>query len=85
MVILYNHQYIIIGSKLVDRGYSADFEGYPDHHDSDVHELMKLSNKTFITSRNVTWLQKNYARYKNIEQVNILHAIDEDDVQSSDV
>lgn len=61
------------------------FVGYPDHQPSDVYEFMKLSNRASVSSRNVIWLYQNY---KNNEQLNRLHAIDQEDddeIQLNDV
>ena len=75
-------------NKLKDRGYPAMFVGYPDHRPTDVYEFMKLRNRALVSSRNIVWLNQNYKTYKNNEQLNILHAIDEEDddeMQMNDV
>ena len=75
MVILNDDEHRNIRSKLADRGYPAMFVGYPDHHAQGVYEFMKISNHELIASRNITWLNKNYIAYKEIEQNKILNSL----------
>ena len=53
-------------SKLQDRRKECLFVGYPEDHSGDVYRMLSLDTKKLILSRNVIWLNKNYAEYKNI-------------------
>ena len=89
VAILTDDQHGKIKGKLVDRGYPAIFVGYPDNQPSDVYEFMKLSNRTVVRSRNISWLQQSYGTYKKITMVNVLQASDdeeeEEDIQTNEV
>jgi hypothetical protein len=88
VAILNDDKHRKIKGKLADRGYPAIFVGYPDNQPSDVYEFMKLSTRAVVKSRNIYWLKQTYGTYKNITQVNVLQAIDEDDdedIQTNEV
>jgi len=70
-----------IRCKSADHGFPCLFIGYPDNHAGECYRMFNLETKKVILSRNVLWLDKNYAEYKGITQVNktqIVQALESD-------
>ena len=51
----------IIQGKLNDRGTVGLFVGYPQNHADDVYRIFNLQTKQIIKSRDLIWLNLNYA------------------------
>jgi hypothetical protein len=54
-----------------DRGLLSLWVGYPVNHAEDVYKFMHLKTKKIIMSRNVIWLDNNYAKFMGITAVNV--------------
>ena len=59
-------------SKLEDRGKPCIYLGRAKDHASDTYRFLSLDSKRIIFCRDVTWLNKNYATYKNIDGVRLI-------------
>jgi len=64
-----------IRAKLEDHGFPYLFIGYPDNHAGECYRMFNLETKKVILSRNVLWLDKNYAEYKGITKVNKIQIV----------
>ena len=60
-----------ICGKLKDRGIECMFLGYSDNHAADVYDFFNWKTKALLQSRNVIWLNKNYAEYFNLKEVHV--------------
>jgi Reverse transcriptase (RNA-dependent DNA polymerase) len=63
-------------AKLDNRGKPALYLGHAKDHARDVYRFLNLETNRVIMSRDVTWLNKTYATYKDIDGVVI---VDDDD------
>jgi len=70
-----------IKGKLEDRGKPCMFLGYSDEHTGEAFRLLNLETTKVVMSRDVIWLNKNYATWKGIRDVHttILEKTDDDD------
>jgi len=54
---------------------------WDNHADEECYRIFNLETKKVILSRNVLWIDKNYAEYKGITQLNktqIVQALESD-------
>ena len=74
-----------IKSKLKDRGNPAMFIGYSNDHTSNVYKFL-AENNYMIMSRNVTWVNKSYGDYHNLEAnaIQINEMIDTNDMMDDE-
>ena len=77
LVVIKNN--IEIQSKMTNKGKTCMYVGPAEDHSNQVCKFLNLHTNKVIRSRNVTWLNKMYADWKNIEKVNISHYSDADD------
>jgi Reverse transcriptase (RNA-dependent DNA polymerase) len=64
-------------SKLDNRGKACLYLGRAKDHAADVYRFLNLDSKRIIHSRDVTWLNRNYATFMNVDGV---HVVDQDDL-----
>jgi hypothetical protein len=64
-------------AKLDNRGKPALYLGHAKDHAQDVYRFLNLATNRVIMSRDVTWLNKTYATYKDIDGVVITDDDDE--------
>ena len=58
-----------IKGKLADRGKPCMFLGYSENHTGDTYRFLNLNTWKAIMSRDVIWLNKNYADWKGLKKV----------------
>ena len=59
--------YDTLHSKIMNKGITMMFIGYSPLHSSHVFHMFNLKNKGVITTRDVTWLNTTYGKWKGIE------------------
>ena len=64
MAVVAIHEGKKMRSKLDNRGKTCIFVGYTDDHTKDVYRFLKIHTKRIIQSRDVTWLNIIWKRYK---------------------
>jgi Reverse transcriptase (RNA-dependent DNA polymerase) len=79
LAILNNHAKRGFYSKLENHGLPALYLGHADNHAADVYCFLSLETRSIVRSRDVTWLNKTYASYKEIEGV-VLTSDDDDEL-----
>jgi hypothetical protein len=91
VAIVSDHTQRKMKNKLSDRGFACLFIGYPDNHAKDVFQFLNLDTKGILHSRDVIWLNQNYAEYKGITNFNVTQRspnneifYDEDEQEGSD-
>ena len=72
-----------IKGKLADRGKPCLFLGYSSTHTGDTFKFLNLSTTKSVMSRDVIWLNKNYAEWKGLKGVNT-SKVDESDDEDED-
>ena len=60
-----------IKGKLNNRGFPAMFIGYPEDHTSNVYQFINLEKQSMVLSRNVTWLNKSYGKFRELSPAEI--------------
>jgi len=64
-----------IRSKLKNRGFPAIYLGPAKHHAKNVHTFWNPRTECSLTSRNVVFLNRNYADYYKLTPENVAHLI----------
>ena len=59
-----------IKGKLSDRGKLCLFLGYSENHTGDTYRFLSLNTTKTVMSRDIIWLNKNYAEWKGIKGLN---------------
>src|SRR5210317_696196 len=67
-----------IQNKMADRGNLCMFLGYSDEHDDSTYRMMNISNKRVIHTRDITWLQKTYGEYYQVQKPMIVEMEDDE-------
>ena len=68
-----------IRGKLSDRGKPAFFLGYCENHAEATYKFLNLTTNKAVTSRDVIWLNKNYADWKGLRGIHTRKISEEDD------
>jgi hypothetical protein len=81
--VVLNHQQQLWG-KLTGCGQHCLFLGYSANHAADYFGMLNLENHKIIHTRDVTWLDKTYDKFKNITRTNLTMIDDSDDEDSNE-
>ena len=72
-----------IKGKLSDRGKPCMFLGFSETHTGDTFRFVNLKTNKTVMSRDVIWLNKNYAEWKGLKGVNTTK-VEESDAEESE-
>ena len=80
--ILTNH--VKITSKLSDRGKPALFLGYLENHAGNTFKFLNLETNKVVLSRDVIWLNKNFAEWKGLKGIHTTKIDQNDDYEDDE-
>ena len=72
-----------IQGKLKDRGQICMFLGYSEDHDTSTYRMLNINTRKVIHTRDLTWLNKTYGEYYNVQQPMIVEIEDDEDEKTN--